>query len=327
MDSKEYSRDGYDLQYERSLRTHLPSPRGAIEEQPNDPDVVEITNLENAIGSLVSKRNSYLNQESRNLKIILDEAQFLFHRLKELNPSSILGTSPDSFVKKDIRPRRDVFNERDILEQRKTQGILHRDSLRGKLKKFVLDKVGTFQAVKGGDPDILLYRVQGNSSSHASSSTALRRFHKLYSCQRDALGYRCSGWDEFGEITNEAILNHIQGIEVPTPLISVQESPARLITSVKEVISNGDEHTASVAVFSLRMLQHIGVLLARNVELRKGRGVQVAHLDEEGEWVVMHWVPREAIVATLCLAQFLELARDKGVIDGKKPFSAPNCKG
>jgi hypothetical protein len=57
MDYKAYySRDGCDLQYDRSLPPRLFSPRGFVEEQPNDPDIAEITDLETALGNLVSKK-------------------------------------------------------------------------------------------------------------------------------------------------------------------------------------------------------------------------------------------------------------------------------
>ena len=84
MDYDIYSRDGYDLQYDRTSPRRILSPRGLVEEQPNDPDILEITGLENALGDLVHKRTLLLNEESRNLKTILDEARFLFERLKAL---------------------------------------------------------------------------------------------------------------------------------------------------------------------------------------------------------------------------------------------------
>jgi hypothetical protein len=111
-----YRRDGYDLQYDRSVPSRLPSPQGFAEEQPNDPEIDEIIKLENTFRKLVGSRNSILNTESRILKVILDEALFLFKCLKSLDPASILNTSPDVFLKKDFIPRRDAFNERDILQ-------------------------------------------------------------------------------------------------------------------------------------------------------------------------------------------------------------------
>ena len=86
MDYETYSRDGYDLQHDRVLPPRLSSPRGLAEEQPNDSDVLEITDLENVLRSFVGKRNCLLNEESRTLKVILDEARFLFGRLKALHP-------------------------------------------------------------------------------------------------------------------------------------------------------------------------------------------------------------------------------------------------
>jgi hypothetical protein len=277
-----YSRDGYDLQYDRSLPPRLFSPRGFVEEQPNDPDIAEITDLETALGNLVSKRNFLLNEESRNLKTILDEAQFLFERLKALNPGSILNTSPDVFLKKDFGPRRDAFNERSALQKRKVEATLHRGTLWAKLKNFLATKVQTFLEVKGGNQDILLYRIQVKPSSHASSFTAPRISNKPSACQVHALGYRCSGWSYFGEITNEAILNHMNGVEVSTPMISVQESPARLMVFLKKAILNGDEDATLVEVFSLQMLQHIGVLLVRSTDLCQDRGIPTTYDKKEG---------------------------------------------
>jgi hypothetical protein len=333
MDYKDYhSRDGYDLQHDRSLPPRLFSPRGFVEEQPNDPDIVEITDLENALGNLVSKRNFLLNEESRNLKIILDEAQFLFERLKALNPGSILNTSPDVLLKKDFRPRRDAFNERNVLQKRKMEAMLHRDTLRAKLKNFLATKAQTFQGVRGGNQDILLYRIQVKPSSHASS---LKRIsNKPSACQWHALGYCCSGWNYFGEITNEAILNHMNGVGVPTPMISVQESPARLMVFLKKAILNGDEDATLVEVFSLQMLQHIGVLLVRSTDLCQDRGIPTTYDKKEGyaqyvtstHWVIMHWIPEEAIMATMRVDEFLALARDRGVIDGEQSFNTLNVK-
>jgi len=92
-----YSRDGYDLQYERELLPTLDFPRGVRGNQPNDPDILEITKLENALQDLFNKRNSSLNEQSRDLKKLINSAHFFFHRLKELNPSLVLNTSPDIF--------------------------------------------------------------------------------------------------------------------------------------------------------------------------------------------------------------------------------------
>jgi hypothetical protein len=82
-----YSRDGYDLQYERKLLQRLDFPSGAWDNQPNDPDIFEITKLENALQDLVNRRNSSLNEQSRVLKRSIDSAHFFFDRLKELNPA------------------------------------------------------------------------------------------------------------------------------------------------------------------------------------------------------------------------------------------------
>jgi len=84
MDYDIYSRDDYDLQYDRTSPPRILSPRGLVQEQPNDPDILEITGLKNALRDLVHKRTLLLNKESRNLKTILDEARFLFERLKAL---------------------------------------------------------------------------------------------------------------------------------------------------------------------------------------------------------------------------------------------------
>jgi hypothetical protein len=98
----------------------------------------------------------------------------------------------------------------------------------------------------GGDEDTLLYRVQVKRSTPATSSTPLRRSNKPSAYEWHPLGYRYSGWNVFGEITNEEILNHINGVAVPTSMISVQESPARLMVFLKRAIINGDNDTTSV---------------------------------------------------------------------------------
>jgi hypothetical protein len=177
MDCDIYSRDGYDLQYDGTSPRRKFSPRGLAEDQPNDPDILEITGLENALGELVRKR-TLLNKESRNLKTVLDEALFLFERLKALDPSSILNTPPDVFLKRDFVPRRDAFNERNVLQERKMEAEHHRDALQTKLKKFLAAKVQSFKGKMGGDEDTLLYRVQVEGSTPATSSTPLSRSNK-----------------------------------------------------------------------------------------------------------------------------------------------------
>ena len=192
MDYDIYSRDDYDLQYDRTSPPRILSPRGLVQEQPNDPDILEITGLKNALRDLVHKRTLLLNKESRNLKTILDEARFLFERLKALNPSSILNTPPDVFLKRDFVPRRDAFNEHNVLQERKMEAEHHRDALQTKLKKFLAAKVQSFKGEMGGDEDTLLYRVQVKRSTPATSSTPLRRSNKPSACEWHPLGYRCS---------------------------------------------------------------------------------------------------------------------------------------
>ncbi len=296
-----------------------------MQEQPNDPDILEITGLENALGDLVHERTLRLNKESRKLKTILDEARFLFERLKTLNPSSILNTPPDAFLEKDFVPRRDAFNERNVLQERKMKAKHHRDALQTKLKKFLAAKVQSFKGSMGGDEDTLLYRVQVKRWTPATSSTPRRRSNKPSACEWYSLGYRCSGWNVFGEITNEEILNHMNGVEVPTSMISVQESPARLMVFLKKAIMNGDNDATLVEVISLRMLQHIGVLHVRSTDLCHGRGIPTSYDRKEGHarfvtdthWVIMNWIPEEALMRWMDVDSFLALAKDQGVIDGE----------
>ena len=328
MDYDIYSRDGYDLQYDRTSPPRIISPRGLAQEQPNDLDILEITSLENTIGDLVRKRILLLNEESRNLKTILNEARFFFERLKALDPSSILNTPPDVFLKRDFVPRRDAFNERNILQERKMEAEHHRDALQTKLKKFLAAKVQSFKGTMGGDEDTLLYRVQVKRSIPATLLMPMRRSNKPSACEWHLLGYRCSGWNVFGEITNEEILNHMNGVAVPTSMISVQESPARLMVFLNKAIMNGDKDMTLVEVISLRMLEHIGVLHVRSTDLCDGRGIPTTYDRKERHaqyvtgthWVIMNWLPEEALMRNIDVDSFLALAQDQGVIDGGQLF-------
>lgn len=325
MDYQVYPRDGYDLQYDRALPHKYYSPRGGTEEQPNDTDILAITNLENALADLVYSRVFSLNKESKSLKIELDEARFLFERLKALNPSSILNIAPDILVEKDFVPRHDNFNERNFLHARKLEAQRLRDVLHSKLKTFLAAKEQSFQGKMGEHGDTLLYRVQVKVSTPATSSTPMRKSNKPSGCRLYPLGYRCSGWDTFQEITNEEILNHMNGVVAPTSLISVQESPARLMVFLKKAIMNRDEEFTSVEVISLRMLQHIGILHVRSTDLCDGRGIPTSYDKKEGHaqyvtdthWVIMDWIPDEAIMRGMSVASFLALCKEKEVIDGK----------
>jgi hypothetical protein len=211
---------------------------------------------------------------------------------------------------------------------------IHQDKLRTKLRNFLATKAQTFEGVKGGNRDILLYRVQVNRSTHALSLTTRRSSNKPSACQWHTLGYRCSGWNCFGEITNKVILDHMNGVEVPTPMISVQESPARLMVFLEKAISNGDKDAVLVEVFSLQMLEHIGILLVRSTDLCRDRGIPTTYDWKEGHahyvtsthWVIMNWIPEEAIMATMGVDEFLALARDQGVIDGRQLFNTLNAK-
>jgi hypothetical protein len=331
-----YSRDGYDLQYERKLLPMLGFPRGAWDNQPNDPDIFEITRLENAFHDLVNRRNSSLNEQSRYLKKVIDSAHFFFDRLKELNPSSILNTSPDMFQRKDFKSRYDAFNEHTVLQERIRKAEIYRNTVRAKLETLLSTKFGTFQGVKGGYGDTLLYRVQVYRESPIWSTPTPTPSLQPSAGERFDLGLRCSGWEAFGEITNEAIIshmngdkvkNHMNGNEEGTPMISASESPGRLMKFLDKPLARGDEHATVIEVISLRMLQHIGVPQARSTDFCAGRGIQmVSGHSQEGcarftthtHWVILHWIPNEAIVATLTVKDFLDLARYRGVIGGEK---------
>ena len=332
MDCKElHSRDGYDLKYDRSSLARPVSRQES--DQPSDPDMTEITNLENALSNLVSERNSLLNKESRNLKIIIDEARFLYDRLKALSPGSILHTSPDVHVEKSFRARRDACNEHTVLQNRKAEARFHRDALSSKLRKFLANKVRTFLGVRGGVEDILLYRIRVTPSSHVSALTTPRSSDNSFNSQQQVPGHRCSGWNSFGEITNEAILNHMNGDEIPTPMISAYEGPGNFLASLKNERLIGGEAGTIVEVISLQMLQHIGVLLARSVDLCRNRGIPTTFAEKEVyaqnatsmHWVIMHWIPEEAILKRMPVDEFLALARDRGIIDGK-PYFKPRRK-
>jgi hypothetical protein len=103
-----------------------------------------------------------------------------------------LNTPPDVFLKRDFVPRRDAFNEHNVLQERKMEAEHHRDALQTKLKKFLAAKVQSFKGEMGGDEDTLLYRVQVKRSTPATSSTPLRRSNKPSACEWHPLGYRCS---------------------------------------------------------------------------------------------------------------------------------------
>lgn len=117
----------------------------------------------------------------------------------------------------------------------------------------------------------------------------------------------------------------MNGVRVLTPLVSIQESPARLMIFFTKAILNGDEDATLVEVFSLQMLQHIGALLVWSADLCQDRGIPTTHNKMEGyaqyvtssHWVIMYRIPEEAIVATIKVDRFLALARDQGVIDGE----------
>ena len=126
-------------------------------------------------------------------------------------------------------------------------------------------------------------------------------------------------------VQNEEILSHMNGVAVPTSMISVQESPARLMVFLNNAIMNGDEDTTLVEVISLRMLQHIGVLHVRSTDMCHGRGIPTTYDRKEGHaqyvtgthWVIMNWIPEEALMRMMYVDSFLALAKDQKVIDGE----------
>jgi hypothetical protein len=241
-----YSRDGYDLQYERKLLPTLDFPRVAQDNQPNDPDILEITKLENALQNLVNKRNSSLNEQSRDLKRWIDSAHFFFDRLKELNPSAIFNTSPDMFQRKEFKSCYDAFNERTVLQERTRKANIYRNTLKTELETFLSTKLGNFQGVEGGHGDTLLYRVQVLRESPTWSEPTPIPSIQPSACEKRDLGIRCSGWNAFGEITNEAIISHMNGNQEGTPMISVSESPGRLMKHLNKPLERGDEHATVI---------------------------------------------------------------------------------
>ena len=70
-------------------------------------------------------------------------------------------------------------------------------------------------------------------------------------------------------------------VEVPTAMISVQESPARLMVFLKKAILNSDEDATLVEIFSLQMLHHISILLIRSTDLYQDRGILTTY-DKNG---------------------------------------------
>jgi len=92
-------------------------------------------------------------------------------------------------------------------------------------------------------------------------------------------------------------------------------------------LQRGDGHATVTKAISLRMLRHIGVLQARSMELCDDRGIQrVSGYSQEGvaryttptHWVIMHWIPDEAVVEMMAVDEFLALSRNHGVIGGEK---------
>jgi len=128
-------------------------------------------------------------------------------------------------------------------------------------------------------------------------------------------------------MNGDKVQNHMNGKQEGTPLISVSESPGRLMKHLNKPLDRGDGHATVIEAISLRMLQHIGVLQARSTELCDDRGIQrVSGYSQEGvaryttptHWVIMHWIPDEALVATMAVDEFLALAQNRRVIGGEK---------
>jgi len=317
------SRDKYDLHYDRRLPERLATPRGTAAEQPYDSEFDEITDTENAMNGLIKKRNILLNRESQHLKSILDDSLFYFERLKEVDPTAAFGINPDALPRKSSGSRPDAFNERNVLQKRTTEATRFRETLQRKVKAGLDAKVQSFQGVTGENPDVLLYRIQ---RCPTQTSSAPRFSNSL-------LADRPSGWNLFGDITNDAILNHMSGAGDPTPMISLEESPARLTALLKNV-PDCDTSATNVQVFSVRMLQHLGVPIARSTDLYRDRLIPTADLKKDGlaqgvsgtHWLVTNWLPEEAMVTKLGLLEFLAFARDRGVIDSEDLSMPPKRK-
>ncbi len=127
----------------------------------------------------------------------------------------------------------------------------------------------------------------------------------------------------------------MNGKEEGTPMISVSESPGRLLKHLNKPLERGDGNATMISAISLQMLQHIGLLQARSTELCDDRGVPRANgYSQEGSArnttpthrVIMHWIPHEAVVAAMTSKEFLELAKNRGVIGGVEYFNTVNAK-
>jgi len=166
----------------------------SLDNQLNDPDTFEITNLENALQDLVNKRNSLLNKQSRELKLCIDSAHFFFDRLKELNPGSVLNTSPDMFPKKAFGNRYDAFDEQAVLQERIRKANIYRSTVKAKLDISLSTKVVSFQGVKGGPGDTLLYRLQVLHESPIWSTPTPTPSLQPSACEEGRFGICCSAW-------------------------------------------------------------------------------------------------------------------------------------
>lgn len=163
--------------------------------------------------------------------------------------------------------------------------------------------------------DTLFYRVQTSSSS-------CRKFLDF--------GYFCSGWKNNVGVDRKSISSHINNTKTRsgTPFVSMHENPARLIEL--KSLSKGDLTTV-VEVVSHRALNQIGVQTKRITDLcdeyglpwQESKGQDKGRLVEPSHWVVEHWIPREAIVMSLDVDDFLELAKDGRAIGGEKKNSPP----
>ena len=136
-----------------------------------------------------------------------------------------------------------------------------------------------------------------------------------------SIGIRCSGWrkysSRFPEVTREQVLDHMDNVSGPSPLISMTDSPARLVNFGRDSWC-----LTRVAVIKAKRLERIGIEHAQTTQLaqkfdlgtKSNANPHGASYLYSAHWLAQYWIPAVCMDKVMEWGEFMEVGCGEGIL-------------
>lgn len=201
--------------------------------------------------------------------------------------------------------RQDTENEAEVIQSRIVDAAKRGRHLRtifSRITRHIVQCPHSLPLSIGSDP-IFFYRLQTSQSA------------TTYDC---GIGFICGKWcrkPSFKKPTKSQFRKHMNGIGLPSPYISLTESPARLYNFYR--YKRLERSDADITLVDVRRLLQIGLKIARSTDMAADFGVTTSDTRyiTRTHWLAQWLIPSQCIIKIISLEEFKNACRMHRILD------------